>query len=71
MSAERTFLHDISSPLTSILLNMENVIMMLEDRKPEEIDECIAMLNSCLLQVRRSTELVRERREVLMKESEK
>ena len=65
MSAERTFLHDISSPLTTVQLNMENVIDMLEDRKPEEIDECIKMLNSCLAQVKRATEMVRVRRETL------
>ncbi|MGZ3696380.1 MAG: hypothetical protein ACXVBE_04810 [Bdellovibrionota bacterium] len=71
MSAERTFLHDVSSPLTSVLLNLENVIAMLEDRKPEEIDECIKMLNSCLTQVKRSAEMVGARRAILMKADDK
>ena len=67
MSLDRNFLHDISSPLTTVQLNVENVIMMLEDRKPEEIDECIKMLQACVTQVKRATVMVREKREELMK----
>ena len=69
-SDQRIFLHDVSSPLTSLQLNLENAIMMLEDKKPEEIDECLKILNSCMGQVRRIVTMVRDRREVLIKESE-
>jgi hypothetical protein len=70
MNTERSFLHDIASPVTSVLLNLENIVAILQDNKPEEIEECIKMANSCVTQLKRTTEMIRERREILIKESE-
>jgi hypothetical protein len=70
MNTERTFLHDIASPVTSVLLNLENIMSILQDRKPEEIDECIKMAGSCVTQLKRAVDMIRDRREILIKESE-
>ncbi|MDR3559293.1 MAG: hypothetical protein P4L58_02740 [Candidatus Pacebacteria bacterium] len=69
MNAERKFLHDISSPFTTLQLNIENVILILEEGKPEEIAECVTMLNSSIAQIKRATEMIRARREVLIEKS--
>ena len=70
LNPERAFLHDISSPLTTVQLNLENIVAVLEEGKPEEQADCVRMLNSCLSQVRRAAEMIRARREVLVKASE-
>lgn len=67
MSEERKFLHDISSPLTCVVLNVENVLALLDENNLENMDECKQMLRSCLTQIGRSTEMIRIRREVLIK----
>jgi hypothetical protein len=69
MNSERSFLHDISSPLTTTQLNLGNLASILGDRKPEDIDECLKLVETCMAQVKRVTEMVRLRREELIKES--
>ena len=71
MDQERVFLHDISSPLTSIHLNVENAICVLEDAKPESVADCLKLLQSCLVQTGRVAEMIRARREELVKLSKK
>jgi hypothetical protein len=68
---ERKFLHDISSPITSIQLNLENAAILLAEGTPNSFAECSKMLKACLGQARRTTEMIRERREALTKESAK
>jgi hypothetical protein len=67
---ERTFLHDISSPLTTLELNLGNVISILEERNPSDIDECLKLAKSCLTQLQRAGEMIHARRAVLIQESE-
>jgi hypothetical protein len=71
MNEERTFLHDISSPLTIVQLNVENALTLLKDGKPEDLDECANILASCMTQATRATNMIRLRREHLIKETEK
>lgn len=66
VNAERKFLHDLASPITTIQLNLENVLCLLKDNKPEDIVDCMKMLHSCLEQSSRATELIKGRREILI-----
>jgi nitrogen fixation/metabolism regulation signal transduction histidine kinase len=68
VSSERTFLHDISSPLTTAQLNVENVVSILEERKIEDIQQCLKMLTSCMNQLKRASTMISNRRESLIKE---
>ena len=68
MSTERSFLHDISSPLTSVQLNIESVIMLIEEAKPEDVKNCLRMLNTCLVQLKRASDMVRNRRDSLLQD---
>jgi hypothetical protein len=70
LKEERKFLHDLASPLTSLQLNLDNVVMTLEDGKAENIAEAKAMVEGCIKQIQKMTDLVRSRREVLIKETE-
>lgn len=67
MSEERKFLHDISSPITTMQLNLENAMALLEDKKPEDLEQALKMLGSCVSQILRVAAMVQARREVLMK----
>jgi C4-dicarboxylate-specific signal transduction histidine kinase len=63
---ERKFLHEISSPLTTIQLNLDSALMILEDQKPEEFANALLLLKRCLDQSKRAGAMVRERREVII-----
>jgi hypothetical protein len=72
MSDERKFLHDIASPFTSIQLDLENAISLIEDGlKPEDAKECVSILKSSLQQIKRSTQLLQARRQVLIDQENK
>lgn len=66
MADERKFLHDIASPLTTIQLNLDNAILMIEDGKPEELPESLQLLKRCLDQTRRASAMLQARREILI-----
>jgi len=66
VSDERSFLHDISSPFTSALLNLENAAALLEERKPENIEECLSLVKKSLAQVKRAAGMITARRESLI-----
>lgn len=65
---ERKFLHDISSPITSLLLDLENAQQLLTAPVliPNDLKDCRELINNCLEQVTRSIELIRTRREILI-----
>ena len=67
---ERTFIHDMASPLTSLQLNLENVIMVLEDGKPEDLATAKTITQSCMKQIKKMTDLMQQRRTVLIQEAE-
>jgi len=71
LNQEKKFLHDIASPLTTIHLNLENVIYLLEEKKVEGILDCIRILNSCVVQTKRAMDLVHDHREILIKSESK
>lgn len=66
---EMKFLHDIASPLTSVLLNLENVAGILAEKKPEDIDACLKMIQKCLTQTKKSTDLLSSRRTAVMEKA--
>jgi nitrogen fixation/metabolism regulation signal transduction histidine kinase len=68
MNTERTFLHDISSPLTGLQLSLESVQMILADKKLEDLEECQRLVAVCMEQVARTVEMVKARRNGLEKE---
>ena len=70
MNPERNFLHDIASPLTTLQLILENIVSVLEDKKLEDIEQCIEMANKCLKQTKKMNEILQSRREVLIQEAE-
>ncbi len=65
MNDERKFLHDISSPLTSVILNLENIVDMLQEKNPEDLETCLKMMNNCIHQTKRASEMIKERREIV------
>ncbi|MGZ3649567.1 MAG: hypothetical protein ACXVB9_13465 [Bdellovibrionota bacterium] len=67
---ESTFLHDFASPLTSLFLNLENMMVVLEDGKEEDEDLTKAMAKNCLCQIQKMTELIQHRRSILIQETE-
>lgn len=67
---EMKFLHDIASPLTSILLNLESVCGILADKKVEDIDTCIKMIQKCLAQTKKSSEMLTQRRTLVMQKAQ-
>lgn len=72
MDEEKKFLHAISSPITSLHLNLENAIGLLEDAGGgERVVTCLALLRKSLEQVKKSTTLIRERREICLKTEER
>lgn len=71
MSQERTFLHDISSPVTALRLNLENVIAILQENKNEQTAECLSMLDSSMRQVDKVVQLISTRKALLVGESKK
>jgi hypothetical protein len=62
MDREKAFLHDISSPLTSIQLNVENSLYLLEEGGVANMEECLKVLKACLAQTTKLSEMVRKRR---------
>lgn len=62
MSREKTLLHDISSPLTSIQLNVENALYLLSEGGLTNKEECVRMLKACLAQAGKISEMVRKRK---------
>lgn len=68
MKEERKFLHDISTPLTVLQLNLENALILLQESGAGGSDQSLDLLRKCLEQVKKSSVLVRERRELLQKE---
>jgi hypothetical protein len=71
MQEERKFLHDIASPLTTVQLNLDSVLMLLEDNKPEELPEAITLLQRCLDQAKRASTMIQARREYLISQEKK
>lgn len=69
MSKEREFLHDIASPLTTLQLNIENALAMIEEKNSGP--DCVQMLNSCLEQLNKAHNLIRTRRDLLIAETAK
>ncbi|MGZ3651046.1 MAG: hypothetical protein ACXVB9_08205 [Bdellovibrionota bacterium] len=70
LKEERKFLHDLASPLTSLQLNLENVMTLLEDGEAADFAGVKTMVESGLKQIKKMTMLVGNRREVLIKETE-
>jgi hypothetical protein len=70
-SQEKTFLHDVASPLTTLQLNLESTMMILEDAGVKPEDEAIKMMKVCLIQVRKISEKICARREILLNEDSK
>jgi len=70
-SAERTFLHDVASPLTTLQLNLESTMLILEDTGATPDNDAVKMIQACLNQVRTLSDKVRERREILINEDKK
>lgn len=68
---ERVFLHDVASPLTTLQLNLESTIMILEDGGATSETESVKMIQNCLGQVKKMAELIRARREILIQEQGK
>lgn len=66
MPDERKFLHDIASPLTTVQLNLESVVMILEDKKPEELPQALELLRRCVEQTRRAGTMVQARRQIII-----
>lgn len=64
---ERTFLHDISTPLTTAQFKLEAALEILREGKVEEIPECAKMIEAVLMQVKRAGAMIAQRREELMK----
>lgn len=71
MQDERKFLHDIASPLTTVQLNLDNAMMILEDKKPEELPQAMELLQRCLDQARRAGSMIEARRQVLIAQEKK
>lgn len=69
MDQERAFLHDISSPVTTIQLNVENAICILEDGNRGSVDDCLKILRASLAQTARVSSMIRDRRTELQKEA--
>ena len=69
VAEERKFIHDLASPLSSLQLDLENVAAVLEDAKPDDIELAKKMAATCLKQVQKMAELLRQRRATLMQES--
>lgn len=66
--SERKFLHDISTPLTSLQMDLENAISILEEGKePEGMAISMGLLRKCMTQVKKSVLLVQQRREEVQK----
>lgn len=64
MQTERSFLHELSSPLTSVILNLENALTLLAE-SPGEPAAAIDLLKRCAEQSQRAAELIQERRREL------
>jgi hypothetical protein len=62
---EQSFLHDIASPIATALLNLGSIVSLLEEQKPGELAECLELAKSCLEQMERATDMLRERRQAL------
>jgi len=59
---ERTFLHDISSPLTTVMLNLGNALSVLEENNSDDLATCKVLIEKCLHQTKRATDLITARR---------
>jgi hypothetical protein len=66
MDTERKFLHDISSPLSTLQLNLELVISVLGEEPVSDLPMCRTKLAKCMEQTQRIVELIRSRRDVLI-----
>jgi hypothetical protein len=65
MSHERSFLHDISSPLTTIQLNLDQVISLLKERPSDHQELCLPKLEQCMKNVNKITDSLRKRRQAI------
>lgn len=61
MHTERRFLHDLASPLTTVILNLDNALALLTE-SPEQTAAAIDLLRRCAEQSQRAAELIQERR---------
>jgi signal transduction histidine kinase len=68
MSDERKFLHDLSSPITVLKMNLENLQQILPEWKTEEGKQCVQFLEIIERQTVKLTELIRDRRGILIGE---
>ncbi|HEY8280699.1 MAG TPA: hypothetical protein VIH99_13805 [Bdellovibrionota bacterium] len=71
MGIDRRFLHDISSPLTTVHLNVENAVILLREGKPGEIKDCLEILQVAVTQLKRITGMIKEKREELIEAEQK
>ena len=66
---ERKFLHDIASPLTILLLNLQNIEERLGAQKQENVDS-LRVLQKCMQQTEKAIGMLEQRRGVLMQRQE-
>ena len=64
MQTERSFLHELSSPLTTVILNLDNALTLLGEG-PGNSEAAIALLRRCAEQSQRAAELLQARRKQL------
>lgn len=62
MSAERVFLHDIASPITTAQLNLENAAALIQE-SGQETPELLNLIKSSIRQMEKAGLLIRKRRE--------
>ena len=67
MEKERIFLHDISSPLTAIHLNIGSAVSLLEESGNADKEECLRILKNSLEQAKKLAQMIAARREILIK----
>ena len=68
-SEERKFLHDVSSPLTTLLLSLETAAEMLEQEGLAPDSRPVALVKKALGKINDISNMIRERREYIKKEN--
>jgi Fic family protein len=63
---ERKFLHDISAPISAALITLENLLLDLEEKFPQGLEDGKDIMEA----LDRATSMIRERRDQLV-ESDK
>lgn len=65
MNEERKFLHDISSPLTTLQLSLANILTLIEEDPAGHRELLLEMLRKATEQTKRAGTMVQERRRTL------